>query len=98
MKLYKFSLPEYRDCLFLLSETGNENEMRRSFRGQDNGGLDFQTFRELYSRGTIQEVTELGQVSERDFEYVPYLDDNISYTAYNFLTVKRFLEGRPTFK
>lgn len=62
VKLFRFSLPNTKEVLYLYSLRSDEKYLRKQFENQDQGGMPFETYKELYERGQITQLTSLDQV------------------------------------
>lgn len=62
VKLWRFSLPGVEDVLYLYSLRTDEKYLRKAFRDQDHGDIDYETYVKLYSEGIIERITSLDQV------------------------------------
>lgn len=62
VKLWRFSLPNMKDVLYLYSLRNDEAYLRRMFRDQDQGDMNWEDYKLLYSEGRIERITSLDQV------------------------------------
>lgn len=78
IKLWKFSLPDLDDCLYLYSLRRDEYHLRHQLSYQDHGGMDESVYIKLYKHGKIELITNVNQVKEEDRQILPYSDEEIS--------------------
>lgn len=72
LKLWQFSLPGIDERLYLFSLRKGEDYLRSQFACQDHGGLSFEIYNDLYTKGEIKRITSLDQVPEEDHHWTPY--------------------------
>lgn len=62
IKLFRFSLPDVEDCLYLYSISSKERDLRRAFGYQDHGGMKWEVYERLAREGQIELITSIDQV------------------------------------
>lgn len=91
LKLWRFSLPDEAESLYIYSLHNNEEEIRAAFAGKDHGAMNAELYRKLYTEGRIERITRPEQVPEDDFEWTPYHTWEIDNNAV-CLTIEDFFD------
>jgi len=90
VKLWRFSLEDTKEVLYLYSLRSDEAYLRHAFYWQDEVDMDCDTYGKLYSIGKIEKIDSIEQVSENDYDILPYHTDEISNNIFE-IPVKHFL-------
>ena len=104
VKLFKFSLPNIKEVIYLYSSIYEENYLRRQLHHQDSGDIDFSLFSKLYRCGIINQISDVNQVP-RDEEndsplykggeqwWLPYTSDELDPNMW--MTIIEFFNKFP---
>lgn len=102
VKLFRFSLPDIDEVLYLYSLRSDEAFLREQFLGQDQGDTPFEIYRKLYSEGRIERIVSITQVPNDPNNPAPLYrggeQDWYPYHSYEIenghfeLTIKEFFD------
>lgn len=82
IKLFKFSLRDIDEVLYIYSVCSNEQFLRHQFEHQDHGSIHPDTYYELYTYGEITRITSIDQISKEDLEWIPFTSEEFNHMGF----------------
>lgn len=72
IKLFRFSLPEEKEVLYIYSIRSDEEFLRKQFLAQDHGDIDSHLYTELAKEGSINRIVDIRMVPPKEKSWMPY--------------------------
>lgn len=100
VKLFRFSLPDVKEVLYLYSLRSDERYLRVQFEDQEGGELPYDLYARLYQEGKIERITSIEQVPTGESNSTHYNKDgdrgHIPYSSWDLsefdLEINRFFD------